>query len=130
MRKAERGEKIEYAALRDHKRTAELRDKQKPQVDSKESAVLLDIIRKGGMGVDDRNFASIAEKQAFLEKFSLGFYDRKVEEALARVHDDDPKWWKWLTPRPHPTGHGWRKLAGNTCPPNGTPKGVMPWQGG
>ena len=91
MRKAERGEKIEYAALRDHKRTAELRDKQKPQVDSKESAVLLDIIRKGGMGVDGRNFASIAEKQAFLEKFSLGFYDRKVEEALARVHDDDPE---------------------------------------
>ena len=91
MRKAERGEKIEYAALRDHKRTTELRDKQKPQVDSKESAILLDIIRKGGMGVDSRNFASPAEKQAFMEKFSLGFYDKKVEEALSRVHDDDPE---------------------------------------
>ena len=91
MRKAERGEKIEYAALRDHKRTTELREKQKPQVDSRESAILLDIIRKGGMGVDSRNFASPAEKQAFLEKFSLGYYDKKVEEALARVHDDDPE---------------------------------------
>lgn len=91
MRKAERGEKIEYAALRDHKRTAELRDKQKPQVDSKESAILLDIIRKGGMGVDSRNFASITEKQTFMEKFNLSYYDKKVEEALARVHDDDPE---------------------------------------
>lgn len=91
MRKAERGEKIEYAALRDHKRTTELREKQKPQVDSRESAILLDIIRKGGMGVDIRNFASPAEKQAFMEKFSLGYYDRKVEEALSRVHDEDPE---------------------------------------
>ena len=91
MRKAERGEKIEYAALRDHKRTTELREKQKPQVDSRESAILLDVIRKGGLDVDSRNFPSQAEKQAFLEKFSLGFYDRKVEEALARVHDDDPE---------------------------------------
>ena len=91
MRKAERGEKIEYAALRDHKRTTELREKQKPQVDSKESAILLDIIRKGGMGVDSRNFASTAEKQAFMEKFNLGFYEKKVEEALSRVHDEDPE---------------------------------------
>ena len=91
MRKAERGEKIEYAALRDQKRTTELREKQKPQVDSRESAILLDIIRKGGMGVDSRNFPSQAEKQAFLEKFSLGFYERKVEEALARTHDEDPE---------------------------------------
>ena len=89
MRKAECGEKIEYAALRDHKRTAELREKQKPQVNSREYAILLDIIRKGGMGVDSRNFASPAEKQAFMEKFSLGFYDKKVEEALARTHDND-----------------------------------------
>ena len=91
MRKAERGERIEYAALRDHRRTTELREKQKPQVDSRESAILLDIIRKGGMGVDSRNFASPDGKQAFMEKFNLGFYDRKVEEALARVHDDDPE---------------------------------------
>lgn len=91
MRKAERGEKIEYAALRDQKRTTELREKQKPQVDSRESAILLDIIRKGGMGVDSRNFPSQAEKQAFLEKFSLEFYERKVEEALARTHDEDPE---------------------------------------
>ena len=91
MRKAERGEKIEYAALRDHKRTTELREKQKPQVDSRESAILLDIIRKGGMGVDSRNFASTAEKQAFMEKFSLNYYDKKVEEALSRVHDEDPE---------------------------------------
>ena len=91
MRKAERGEKIEYATLLDHKRTTELREKQKPQVDSRESAILLDIIRKGGMGVDSRNFASPAEKQAFLEKFNLGFYDKKVEEALLKVHDEDPE---------------------------------------
>lgn len=91
MRKAERGEKLEYATLLDHKRTTELREKQKPQVDSRESAILIDIIRKGGMGVDSRNFASPAEKQAFLEKFSLGFYDKKVEEALSRVRDEDPE---------------------------------------
>ena len=91
MRKAEQGEKIEYAALRDHRRTTELRDKQKPQVDSRESAVLLDIIRKGGMGVDGRNFPSQAEKQAFMEKFSLEYYDRKVEEALAGTSDNDPE---------------------------------------
>lgn len=91
MRKAERGEKIEYATLRDHKRTTELREKQKPQVDSRESAILIDIIRKGGMGVDSRNFASPAEKQTFLEKFNLGFYDKKVEEALLKVHDEDPE---------------------------------------
>lgn len=91
MRKAERGEKIEYATLLDHKRTTELREKQKPQVDSRESTILIDIIRKGGMGVDSRNFASPAEKQAFLEKFNLGFYDKKVEEALLKVHDEDPE---------------------------------------
>lgn len=91
MCKAERGEKIEYATLLDHKRTTELREKQKPQVDSRESAILIDIIRKGGMGVDSRNFASPAEKQAFLEKFNLGFYDKKVEEALLKVHDEDPE---------------------------------------
>lgn len=91
MRKAERGEKIEYATLRDQKRTTELREKQKPQVDSKESAVLLDIIRRGGMGVDSRNFISPAEKQAFMEKFNLSFYEKKVEEALYRVHDEDPE---------------------------------------
>ena len=91
MRKAERGEKIEYAALRDQKRTTELREKQKPQVDSRESAILLDIIRKGGMGVDSRNFPSQAEKQSFLEKFNLDFYNKKVEEALARTHDEDPE---------------------------------------
>lgn len=91
MRKSERGEKIEYATLLDHKRTTELREKQKPQVDSRESAILIDIIRKGGMGVDSRNFASPAEKQAFLEKFNLGFYDKKVEEALLKVHDEDPE---------------------------------------
>ena len=91
MRKAEQGEKIEYAALRDHRRTTELREKQKPQVDSRESAVLLDIIRKGGLGVDGRNFPSQAEKQAFLEKFNLGFYDRKVEEALAGTSNEDPE---------------------------------------
>ena len=91
MRKAERGEKLEYATLLDHKRTTELREKQKPQVDSRESAILIDIIRKGGMGVDSRNFASPAEKQTFLEKFNLGFYDKKVEEALLKVHDEDPE---------------------------------------
>lgn len=91
MRKAERGEKLEYATLLDRKRTTELREKQKPQVDSRESAILIDIIRKGGMGVDSRNFASPAEKQAFLEKFNLGFYDKKVEEALLKVHDEDPE---------------------------------------
>lgn len=61
----------------DHKRTTELREKQKPQVDSRESAILIDIIRKGGMGVDSRNFASPAEKQAFLESSIWASMTRK-----------------------------------------------------
>lgn len=89
MRKAEDGEKIEYATLRNRQRISELWEKQKPQVDSRECVVLLDIIRKGGMAIDDRNFISPEEKQAFLEKFSLGYYEKGVNEALSRVHDED-----------------------------------------
>ena len=121
MRKAERGEKIEYAALRDHKRTAELREKQKPQVDSRENAILLDIIRKGGMGVDSRNFSSPAEKQAFMEKFSLGFYDRKMEEALSRVHDEDPEMVEIAFTEAANYG-----TQMSICLPSGTPRAAMP----
>lgn len=91
MRRAERGEKIKYAALRDQRRTTELRDKQKPQVDSRESAILLDIIRKGGLELDNRNFMSQADKQAFVEKFNLAYYEKQVAESLAWTNDDDPE---------------------------------------
>lgn len=49
IRRAEEGEKIELATSRNKQQTTEMKEKQKPQIDSRESAILLDVIRHGGM---------------------------------------------------------------------------------
>lgn len=89
IRKAEQGEKIEYARFRTQARIDELQQKQKPQVDSHEAVILCDILRHGGMKIDDRNFTSPEEKREFLEKFDLTYYNKELEEAMALTGSDD-----------------------------------------
>lgn len=91
IRRAEKGEKIEFATSRNKQQTTEMREKQKPQVDSRECAILLDIIRHGGMKIDIRNFASPEEKTAFLEKFSLTHYEKEKNYALEQTQHEDPE---------------------------------------
>lgn len=91
IRKAERGEKVEYARFRTQAQIDELQQKQKPQVDSREAAILCDILRHSGMKIDGRNFSSPEEKQAFLDKFDMGYYEKEVNEALAMTGSDDPE---------------------------------------
>lgn len=91
IRKAERGEKLEYARFRTQEQISELQEKQKPQVDSHEAVILCDILRHSGMKIDDRNFSSPEEKREFMEKFDLTFYNKEVEEALALTGSDDPE---------------------------------------
>jgi len=90
IRKAEKGEKIEYASYRNRQQTDELREKQKPQVDSTESAILVDIIRQGGMRIAEGNFQSPEEKRAFMEKFSLSHYETQMNHALGQTANTDP----------------------------------------
>lgn len=89
IRKAEHGEKIEYARFRTKAQIDELHEKHKPQVDSREAAILCDILRHGGMRIADGNFSSPEEKSAFLEKFDLAYYNKEMEEALALTGSDD-----------------------------------------
>ena len=91
IRKAEQGEKVEYARFRTQEQIEELKEKQKPQVDSNEAVILCDILRHGGMKIDDRNFSSPEEKREFLEKFDLTFYNKELEEAMAMTGSDDPE---------------------------------------
>lgn len=58
-------------------------------VDARESAILVDILRTGGMAMNGRNFPSPEARNAFLEKFNLGYYERQKNEALLRVTDED-----------------------------------------
>lgn len=89
IRKAEKGEKIEYASYRNRQQTEELREKQKPQVDARECAILIDIIRQGGMRIDDRNFKSVKEKEEFMDKFCLTHYENQKNHALIQTADTD-----------------------------------------
>ncbi|NDV84777.1 ArdC-like ssDNA-binding domain-containing protein [Bacteroides sp. 51] len=91
IRRAEEGEKIELATFRNQQQTTEMKEKQKPQVDSRESAILLDIIRHGGMKIDERNFASPEDKIAFLEKFSLLHYEKEKNYALEQTRHEEPE---------------------------------------
>lgn len=91
IRKAERGEKIEYASFRTKSEIDSLREAQKPQVDSREAAILTDILRHGGMAVPDGNFRSPEERKQFLEKFSLDYYDKNLREALTATTSGDPE---------------------------------------
>ena len=87
--RAEQGEKVEYATLRTQRQTSEMQERQGPQVDARESAILVDILRTGGMAIDSRNFPSPEARNAFLEKFDLGYYEQKKNEALSMVTDED-----------------------------------------
>ena len=80
---------MEYATLRTQRQTSEMQERQGPQVDARESAILVDILRTGGMAIDGRNFPSPEARNAFLEKFNLGYYERQKNEALLRVTDED-----------------------------------------
>lgn len=89
IRRAEQGEKVEYATLRTQRQTSEMQERQGPQVDARENAILVDILRTGGMAIDSRNFPSPEARNAFLEKFDLGYYEQKKNEALSMVTDED-----------------------------------------
>ncbi len=91
IRKAEQGEKIEYARFRTQAKIDELQQKQKPQVDSHEAVILCDILRHNGMKIDDRNFSTPEEKREFLDKFDLTYYNKELEEAMALTCSDDPE---------------------------------------
>lgn len=91
IRRAEEGEKIEFATSRNKQQTTEMKEKQKPQVDSRESAILLDVIRHGGMKIDERNFPSPEAKASFLEKFSLSHYEKEMNYALEQTQSEDPE---------------------------------------
>ena len=91
IRRAEEGEKIEFATSRNKQQTTEMKEKQKPQVDSRESAILLDVIRHGGMKIDERNFPSPEVKTAFLEKFNLSHYEKEKNYALEQTKNEDPE---------------------------------------
>lgn len=91
IRRAEEGERIEFATSRNKQQTTEMKEKQKPQVDSRESAILLDVIRHGGMKIDERNFPSPEVKTAFLEKFSLSHYEKEMNYALEQTQSEDPE---------------------------------------
>ena len=54
----------------------EERTKQLPRVDSRECAIMIDIIRQGGMRIDDRNFATPEERSIFKQKFDLDYYEK------------------------------------------------------
>ena len=92
IQKAERGEKVEYARFRTKAQIAELQEKQRPQIDSRDAVILSDILRHGSMKVDDRNFSSPDEKKAFLEKYSLTHYVSEMEGFLELIPEEkDPE---------------------------------------
>lgn len=92
IQKAERGEKVEYARFRTREQIAELQEKQRPQVDSRDAVIISDILRYGSMKVDERNFSSKAERDAFMEKYSLTHYVSEMEGFLELVPEEkDPE---------------------------------------
>lgn len=92
IQKAERGEKIEYARFRTKEQIAELQEKQRSQLDSRDAVILSDILRNGSMKVDERNFASPDDRKAFLEKYSLTHYVSELEGFLELIPEEkDPE---------------------------------------
>ena len=90
IHRAEDGQRIEYKTEINQLEIQNEREKQRPKVDSHECAIMLDIIRQGGMRVDDRNFASREDKEAFLKKFSLVHYENEKNYGLSKTDSDDP----------------------------------------
>ena len=89
IRQAEQGEKVEYARFHTQAQIDELKEAQKPEVDSTDCVILADIIRHSGMAVNDGNFQSPDEKAAFLQKFNLHTYEKELNEALAMTGNED-----------------------------------------
>ena len=91
MHKAEKGEEVRYRTEENHDIIMEERTKQRPQVDSRECAIMIDIIRQGGMRIDDRNFATPEERSAFKQKFDLDYYEKELNYGLSKTDSDDPE---------------------------------------
>lgn len=94
MRRAERGEKIEFASKRLANQVEELRGVAKPQVTHEEALVIQDILRHGGMSIDARNFPGATPeekneaKKAFMEKFcNLDYYEGQLCLALYQAQE-------------------------------------------
>lgn len=77
IRRAEQGEKVEYATLRTQRQTSEMQERQGPQVDARESAILVDILRTGGMAIDSRNFPSPEARNAFWRNSTWAITSRR-----------------------------------------------------
>lgn len=90
VRKAERGEKVNYSSLVNQQKAQQLQDKRKPQVSSAEGLVLADIITHHGMDVRDENFRNHEDKVEFLQKFNLGYYLDQIQYARKMTDSEDP----------------------------------------
>lgn len=88
---------MESAHERNKQQTEELREQEegRPQVSVADALVLQDILRKGGMEINDRNFpGGQDDKREFLARFDgLGHYDTLTQDSLtnARLKHDDPE---------------------------------------
>lgn len=97
IRRAEQGERMEYAYARNRQQTEELRgqSEERPQVSATEALVLQDILRKGGMEINVRNFpGGENEKNAFMAKFNgLDYYEGQLLSALDNAQNrlEDPE---------------------------------------
>ena len=92
IRKAEKGEKVEFANSRNRQETRDLQKKDGPNVSVTDALIMTDILRHGGMGVSERNFRSQAEHLEFMDKFDLGFYNQQIRESIANAKStDDPE---------------------------------------
>ncbi len=91
IRKAERGVKVVYSSYVNQEKVRQLQEMQKPQVSSAEYLVLSDIIRHHGMEIPDGSFKSDEEKNSFLEKFGLDYYNEQMQYAKGQTESDDPE---------------------------------------
>ena len=91
IHKAERGEAVRYRTDENQDIIMEERTKQLPRVDSRECAIMIDIIRQGGMRIDDRNFATPEERSIFKQKFDLDYYEKELNYGLSKTDTDDPE---------------------------------------
>ena len=89
IKKAEKGEKVEFAHAKNRQETSELKKKEGPNVSVTDALIMTDILRHGGMGVSERNFTSQADYQEFLDKYDLGFYNKQVQEATSQAKATD-----------------------------------------
>lgn len=89
IRKAAKGQEVRLRTEENQLQILKEREKQRPQVDSRECAIMLDIIRQGGMRIDDRNFASPEERSAFMQKFDLDYYEAEMKYSLSKIDNED-----------------------------------------